>query len=518
MVKKINDKLLDEVGKAYLTQNHQTNKATDRVVELEKDLSSLSEINDNNLDDLDQLLDQAKNLINNSCIGTEEDAKLDYLAGEDLVKEYSAKNTRKMESVIIPTYEELDTIEVNKDISWDKYLDNISTYADKNGIDLSKDPFDELLSSEDKRIIADRIKKDYTMGKANCDKYDYMIASFCGVIAGLIDSFFVGMPKKSKLGNWTNKQTDQMVIKIAKLCGHKNKNITIENSIRFFEKYKVNYDQAVGKSAGDLLGMSMSNHHIKSLGHAPDLIGLLFSIIDQFSRTSHFLDNGRLITFDTQEFTLHGNNFVAKLFCGISNWIGHLISDVAGSSTTRKKKDSKGSGIPMPLFELFQLCNKGSFKVYANKAEGIKEMTLADLSVKVFEEGYDARFAMAQAIPVGINEISIRLLWSLKARFYANKPWKECIPFGNNPELRRMLLTGHGVLCMVDGVDAVARSNNDILSFALHLNFQAWKRLAFSGLMEVRAIYKENTLDLNVLEKDLESEWDEIFKSSDIKI
>ena len=33
---------------------------------------------------------------------------------------------------------------------------------------------------------------------AKCDKYDYMIAAFCGFAAGLIDSFFVGTPGNSR--------------------------------------------------------------------------------------------------------------------------------------------------------------------------------------------------------------------------------------------------------------------------------------------------------------------------------
>ncbi|NSB14567.1 hypothetical protein [Clostridium beijerinckii] len=121
---------------------------------------------------------------------------------------------------------------------------------------------------------------------------------------------------------------------------------------------------------------------------------------------------------------------------------------------------------------------------------------------------------MAQAIPVVINEMSIRLLWAIKSRVYSNKSWKECIPIGSHPELRRMLLTGHGVLCLVDGLDAIARSKGQILLFALHLNFVAWKRLAFSGLMEIRALYKENAIDIAALDEDLWNEWNSLYQQN----
>lgn len=48
-------------------------------------------------------------------------------------------------------------------------------------------------------------------GAKSCDKYDYLIATGCGVVAGLVDIFFVGMPGESKLGGWTDAQVDKAV-------------------------------------------------------------------------------------------------------------------------------------------------------------------------------------------------------------------------------------------------------------------------------------------------------------------
>ena len=38
----------------------------------------------------------------------------------------------------------------------------------------------------------------------------------------------------------------------------------------------------------------------------------------------------------------------------------------------------------------------------------------------------------------------------------------------------------------------------------------AWSRFAFSGLIEVRALYKEKAIDLTSLENDLALEWEKI--------
>lgn len=76
------------------------------------------------------------------------------------------------------------------------------------------------------------------------------------------------------------------------------------------------------------------------------------------------------------------------------------MSDITGSSGTRVHyKNGRGSGVAIPFFGMFQLCNFGSFNV------NTEQKKLANLSVSVFEEGYDTRYGAAMAIPVAINEI-----------------------------------------------------------------------------------------------------------------
>lgn len=84
-------------------------------------------------------------------------------------------------------------------------------------------------------------------GAKLCDKYDYLIATGCGAVAGLVDSFFVGMPGESKLGGWTDAQVDKAVMGFAKICGwtpRAGKEKSISSAIGFLEKkFPVNYDQ-----------------------------------------------------------------------------------------------------------------------------------------------------------------------------------------------------------------------------------------------------------------------------------
>lgn len=309
-----------------------------------------------------------------------------------------------------------------------------------------------------------------------CDKYDYLIATGCGIISGLVDAFLVGCPGQSVLGAWTDSQVDKCVMTFAKMNGWNN-NGNAHSAIGFLEnKFRVNYDQ---RHSGDVGGvvehMSTKNHHMKSLAHSPSPIGLFFSVLNQFTATSTFVSAGKLVTISTETQELVGGNFIAKLFCGVANWFGHLMSDVAGSSGAV----GRGSGIEMPFYELFNFCRFGNFN------QGGARMDLAQLATRAFEQGYDFRFGLAQAIPVILCDLSIRLIWAIRRYFGKQKPLKECLPTAQHDDLRVMLLVGNGALCLVDGIDAIARSGGNPLQGFLHLNLVAWFRFATLALKEI---------------------------------
>lgn len=508
------DELLEQAGQAMLAQKYQKQDIEKQLGKIQTSLNNLSEINDDNLDNLDLLIMQAEALCQQQGLNIN-----NY---ENNTKEIVTLTEDEKLQIQVENIEMLSTVTINDNISWEEYMSNIKQYAEKNNIDFSRDPFEDLMTEAEKAEIGKKIKEDYTMKQANCDKYDYLIAAFCGVASGLIDALFVGMPKESKLGNWTDKKVDEIVEKFAQSIWKSDKKNGliqsnsapdgIASAIGYLERrFKVNYD---ARYVSDLnlenntFNMSTRNHHLKSLGHAPDLIGLFFSILDQFTGKSSFISDGRIIRVEPVEskFELRGGNFFAKLFCGFCNWIGHIMSDIAGSSDTRVySKNGRGSGVAIPFFEMFQLCNFGSFNVNG------EQKNLAELSVSVFEAGYDARHGAAMAIPVAINEIMIRLLWAIKSHFYHNRSWKESIPFGDKPELRRMLLVGHGSLCIVDGIDAGLRSGGNILTFVLYLNSIAWSRFAFAGLQEIRVIYNKNALNISSMDADLEQEWKRLY-------
>lgn len=317
-----------------------------------------------------------------------------------------------------------------------------------------------------------------------CDKYDYLTAVACGAIGGIVDIFMVGSPGDSSLGKWTDLQVDNAVKKFAKLTGWNpregNEN-NIASAIGFLEKnFKVNYDQRHTADVGGKFQMSLKNHHMMSLAHSPDIVGLFFSVLGQFTSTSVFIANRKPVIINTETFELQGGNFIAKLFCGIANWLGHIMSDIAGSTGSRGNLGAgRGSGVGIPFYEFFLFCKFGKFQV------GQDRQDLAAIAVRAFQEGYDFRFGLSAAIPVILTDMSIRFIWALRRHFQYGMPLKDCVPTQKNDSLRVMLLFGMGTLCVLDGIDAWIRSGGNFLTFFMRLNLIAWFRLITLVLKEV---------------------------------
>lgn len=324
--------------------------------------------------------------------------------------------------------------------------------------------------------------KELLIHNDKCDKYDYLIAVGCGVIGGIIDMFLLRTPGQSVLEKWTDKQVDETVKRFAKISGwsprEENAN-NVASAIGFLEKkFSVNYDQRYTADVGNMFQMNTRNHHMMSLAHSPDIVGLFFSVLCQFTSTSAFVAEGQLIFFDTETFELRGNNLIAKLFSGVVNWIGHIMSDIAGSFGSRERT-RRGTGISIPFYELFQFCKFGEFSV------GKDRQDLATIAVRAFQKGYDYRFGLAASIPVIVTELSIKLIWSIRRFFQYGQALRECIPTPGHADLRLMLLMGNGVLCLMDGADAAIRSGGNALIFFTRLNFIGWLKLVKLALLEV---------------------------------
>ena len=299
--------------------------------------------------------------------------------------------------------------------------------------------------------------------KPNCDKLDYILAASSGALCGIIDVFLVGKPGETPIGDITDKWFANRTIDFAKLCGWKGEGK--ESAIGFLErKFKIPYDQrGMGDAASFIFDLNPTNHHFKSLAHNPTLCGLFFSILDQFQNSSFFVSANQLISLEEADdkFELRGHDVPSKLFCAFVNWIGHLISDMSGASGSK----GRGMGIPSPFWAWTNdvIAVKRSLRIPAAHFDE----AVNTLALNIYENGYDARFQAAQAIPVFINELIVRITYSIRRllKYFSETTkedrsfqlmWKSCEPFAN-PTVKRMLTVAHGTFCVMDIGDATFR-------------------------------------------------------------
>lgn len=397
----------------------------------------------------------------------------------------------------------MDNAIIKKDI-----LLNLS--VEDGGFDFSTSIADAMAKAETELVVLNETVDSIKGLKPDCDKLDYILATSSGALCGIIDIFLVGKPGESPLGNITDKWFVARTIDFAKLCDPDKKNFdSLDSALRFLEKkFKVPYDQTgLGDAGKTIFDLTAKNHHFKSLAHNPSLLGLFFSILDQFSNTSHFVTDGQLVSLQQadEKWELRGGNIPSKLFCGFANWIGHLISDVSGSSSSAAK-GNRGTGLPSPLWTWTNDIIAIKAKLGLSVTETDKAMN--ELALNIFEKGYDIRFQTAQAIPVFLNELLVRLIYAIRRlfRYFSEIPktersfalmWKKCEPF-SNATVKRMLTVAHGTFCLVDVGDAVSRSliagggTFNAVEFVLRLNVVGVGRFAISLYGETRRAISYN--------------------------
>ena len=363
-----------------------------------------------------------------------------------------------------------------------------------------------LAQAEEELVVLNETVESIKKLKPQCDKLDYILAASSGALCGVVDIFLVGKPGESPIGDITDKWFANRIMDFAKLCHPEKKEFdSLESALRFLEKqFKVPYDQTgLGDAGRVVFGMNAKNHHFKSLAHNPSLLGLFFSILDQFSNTSHFISDGQLISLQQADnkWELQGGSIPGKLFCGFVNWFGHLMSDMSGSQSSARA-GNRGMGVPSPLWIWTNDIIAIKAKLGLSATEADKAMN--KLALEIFEKGYDTRFQTAQAIPVFLNELLVRLFYAVRRLFRyffetseAERSfkimWRKCEPF-SNPTVKRMLTVAHGTFCLADAGDAVARAfvsgigTFDVSEFVLRLNVVGVGRFAISLYGETKRV------------------------------
>lgn len=326
------------------------------------------------------------------------------------------------------------------------------------------------------------LNKDIDRLTNHADGLDYAVAVVSGIIAGLVDSFFVG-------------ETDLDKEKIQK---------TLE------EKYHTAHDNGFTHTTKDGNNIdSPMYHRLDDLAHHPTLLGLVASILCRYLRLVIFIDgsDGKPHIFfsdtssgDTKKReikdlmkawvgaiiggvclwlayvaekkyeeindeempkplkkivkTIGSMPMIIEILKAVDVWVGHMMSDVSTSQ-----------GIPGIFLSLLKelsvlpILRNTNFPVYVDKLYRQGEHNLNEWGGVIFTA------AKKQAIPVLINETITRSFYFVRHLVEEYKEhnewksvnWENVIPFRNRT-IVRMITISSGTFTAIDLADAAIRS------------------------------------------------------------
>lgn len=348
------------------------------------------------------------------------------------------------------------------------------------------------------------------------DGLDYTVAVACGILTGMIDAFWVGELDLQEANKKGKGMTENFVVKIARSQGYDGEDLA--GAVTYLEKkFPLAADAATDAFGGG------RQHHLRDFSHHPTPLGLMFSLLTQFTECFYGTDTSgkfRIVRIDELNKPDQalarariGKDVPQKLIYGTIYWLFHLVSDMAGGSSTIAK-GKLGTGLPGPLVSLlkeisslpcFKKMNENGNKEFSVWISKLFNGTLwgkRDADGKLIAAPFDLRteigMAGKQAVPVIMNECVVRSFYFMRRLYLELKEhpvadiqdlknicWEKTWPIRNRTIVRMMTIAS-GTFTAVDMADAAIRaageSGGTVVGFAskmvLRVNFVGVGRFA----------------------------------------
>ena len=358
-------------------------------------------------------------------------------------------------------------------------------------------------TKEEKRIDVSIVEErqlaqaDYerSLYEANCqldgmssqaDRTDCFVAVGSGLLSGMLDVLWTGGFDLEEGRKIADKKITEFVVKMSNFLGCSSDDS--QRAVAYLEKmFPIPSDGNTPEFGGGL------QHHLRDFAHHPTLVGLMCSLLTQFTYCSYGTDkNGKFVAVPVPEKDgmFIGDNVPDKIFRGTVMWMFHLVSDVAGSSSTAGV--SGGTGIPGPILALAKelsavpvirdaTLNETSLSLFLSKLFNGTLFAERDENGKILKDTVvrvDLRAELGttlelgkQAMSVLLNECVVRIFYFLRRLVvelhekdvqtlddFSHVEWDKIKPYAN-PTLTRMLTIATGVFTTVDLTAAVITKN-----------------------------------------------------------
>ena len=390
------------------------------------------------------------------------------------------------ELILYPNEEEKINIEFDIVYPEQKLLPSKTENTDKNE------------NLYDLNIKIDEISElEFNNGLSEFEKTNYTIAATSGMFTGILNILWSKDYELENAQKWGKEKVEKFVCNVAKNQGCKSDNI--QDSIRFLEnKYPIQADKYTNTFGGGL------QHHLRDFSHHPTILGLISSILNQFGIGIGTDVNGNFIVDSVSDNQFVGHTFGEKIYNAFIMWSFHLISDMAGSSSSL----SGGTGIPGIILSTFkEMSSLPIFKEikvkYKDDDTGLSVFISKLFNGSIFKDEngkpikLDFRTELGlianQSKSVVINECLVRGIYTIRSlyRELSTKDiktisdlkridFKEVLPFKSRI-LTRMLTISSGIFVLLDLSKANVKSmGKNLTTFLLNINYVGRGRFILS--------------------------------------
>lgn len=395
-----------------------------------------------------------------------------------------------------------------------------------NSVDVRILTAEETHTSFDLEQIIFDLDSKIEMLTSKADALDYLISVSSGILCSVLDIIWQNEFSLENCKNTGDSQIKELVIKTSKMLGCNSDQVT--DCVSFLEKkFPLPSDGNTPVFGGG------SQHHLRDFSHHPSIVGLIFSLLTQFSGNAYgtnkygefiiepILEKSKAyIGIDTQD----------KILKGTITWFFHLVSDIAGSSSTAGTNG--GTGIPGPILsvakELSVLPFFKDIKVDDHKMSVLLSKLFngtlfikRDSAGKLIRESevrFDFRTELGvvnyvgkQAVPVIANECIVRSFYFIRRMAKEIKSnnissiedfslidWNLVKP-NNSPTLTRMLTVSTGVFTTIDISESWIKPGNLFVSvnlvgvgrFAVAISSETENFLKIRDIKQIKKMYQD---------------------------
>ena len=503
-MKRVDDKILNEAARSYQVVKHRTEAAQRAINQAKEGADRLGREIDQLSDELDDLLSQADALLDGDFDFSDEDVA----NADDMLKQIEDSYTPPSRY----EYEKLETL--NAYGSWENLMREVSVYAGKNGIDLSADPFDGLLTQDERDNIGKKILADYkidmdpeerksaiesylsyamlfaAIGTGNASEYADDINKLCEMASGLLSQYVTIDPKYN--------HNDFL-----------KKPGTLNEWFIYFNKYYP--DLVKGSfvpsevSDGTFESTDAMENALHDIGKRPTWAGMAFSMIYQFSRAedSNSSDKNLFVANVSGSPELFGRDKACKLIAGFVNWLDALCV----SAHKNSKAENDTSDIRNLVMAVLDKCGFGE-----SDQEGVV-MTLQNFALYIYNTmcSEDEQIS-AKTIELFVCDYIMQFIASLQKRA-EGVPFAQAVLAAENDFVRRCQVAGYGMLSILKkGATAVGQADvvSPLFRLVNSVDVDGWAEFTYQSLVRARTVYLGYYIDLEKMDEDLEEEWQEL--------